>query len=163
VGHFAIVLIPDTGRALPAIWPSKKTAAFSHEISLDAKLLDTNKDHHWNGQQIYNWHHANTLAQTYGSGAIDYLAVLPQNRFDLPLAQPGKFSFAYRDVTGQFKVVNFKFGQPISAIGLTYLAPRTIKVWQFAENAWKPCGQIDKCFAPNRMQIKVGSLRFSPN
>jgi len=126
-------------------------------FGLKVTELDTNADGRWIGRLGINWQHANTLIQTYGTGEIAYVAILPQNRLTVP-AGAKMLQFQYIAADRQPTAFSAKVPEGAIAAGLVNIGPgATQLIWQTADG-WAGGAVIRNSYYKNYLQIVGDTL-----
>ncbi|MBS1368867.1 MAG: hypothetical protein HPZ91_02820 [Lentisphaeria bacterium] len=106
----------------------------------------------WRGYRTQSWNHANTLLQSYGTGKIAYIAILPATRIKLP-AGSRTLEFTMLGKGGE----RIPFSNPVpenaTELAIVHLAPHASQlIWKLPEG-WSGGRVVRNAFKENCLTV----------
>ncbi len=130
-----------------------KKGEWSEEVrELPLGALNLAGDGIWRGYRGQSWNHANTLLQSYGTGKIAYIAVLPATRVKL---SPGSrvLEFTFLDKAGNPVPFSNPVPEHATEFAIVHIAPHASQlVWKLPEG-WRGGRVIRHTLKENSLTI----------
>lgn len=129
-------------------------------FALPVNELDTDRDGVWTGRLGQEWEHGLTLAQSYGKGEVDFLAIVTANRIDLP-ENASSIAFEFRNAKGQFVPFTNPVPDGAKAVALLNIGPGATQLLWLMPDGWNGGRILRGSDSPYSLIVKLDSLKIN--
>jgi len=159
-GHYTLTVMAD---GIPEYkyrnFPVGKQAEWrSQTLSVNPTFFDSDRNGIWSGHFHQAWHRGNTLIQNYGTGLLDYIVVLPQNRIPLPIEGATTIEFRYLDRNRKVKTCSSAVPKGARAVGFVHVKDHASRLmWQVGDE-WREGIVVKNSLNASRLSVEAGSI-----
>ena len=157
-GRFAIIVYPEVAKYI-LTWQGTEGQWTVPATSLDGATLDGNGNGVYTGLKKVTWATAKTWADNFGTGFLDFVALLPQNEIPIDRRQAGQLVLEYASTQG-LRALTVNVHRDTEAVALLHSGPHRTDVLLRSQDRYTSATTVRDSVHADCLAATAGSIRF---